>query len=250
LLAFIMTSTLASAFSALSDPSALQARIAFSRHVSAALDKCGRTLWAFGLYSDTPGREAIAIVTQIAADLSAGTIELYSRDNWYAGAALVRQLIETEYLLFLFGQLPSEAIGWRQSDHALRRSFFSPAQMRRRSEGRFRSDEYAAHCERGGHPTPLAHSFLEEHGQKKQANIWLWSDLAQHLERIWFSFCAAVDALHVAHVRVVADSRAQFQSWLDALCADDPAYGWFDLGSIPSDGEQSQAQAGAGKHMR
>lgn len=228
--------SLAEVFARLQEPRALAARIEFCTNVASALQATGRALWSFGLAADLPTREALAIVTQMSGDLAAGAVVMYSQENWYAGAALVRQLVEAEYLLFLFAENVQEATQWRQSTSEERKDFFTPAKMRKRSNGRFRTSEYAAHCERGGHPTPLGHMFLAEHATPFASNVWLWSDLAQHLERLRLSYEAASRKIGVAEVRAVAESLSEFNVWLAALVAGDPTYGWFDLSGIKDGG--------------
>lgn len=224
------------AFARFQEPHAVAARIKFCGKVASALQNSGRVLWAFGLAHDLPAREALAIVTQMAGDLAQGAVDLYSRENWYGGASLVRQLVETEYLLFLFAESALEAERWRNSTSEERKGFFTPAKMRKRSGGRFRSSEYAAHCERGGHPTPYGEMFLAEHTTRFGSNLWLWSDLAQHLERLWSSFDAAVAKLNLADIQTVAAARAEFQVWLAELVANDSAYRWFDLSGVRNEG--------------
>src|SRR6185312_12768799 len=70
--------------------------------VADALQESGRRLWVFGLAIDQPHRTATALITQMGGELGKGAALLFSAKNWYAGAALVRQLVELEYLMYLF----------------------------------------------------------------------------------------------------------------------------------------------------
>lgn len=156
-------------------------------------------VWAFGM-AEGP-RRALAIVGQIAGELAVGATQLYDEQRWYAGAALVRQLIEAEYLLFLFASDRDEPMRWLNASKKEARDMFAPANMRKRSKGRFNASEYWTHCEIGGHPRRAGHVLLREHLIPIEGRIAFfnpdvqWVDLAQHLERLWLHYVAAV-SLH------------------------------------------------------
>jgi len=71
--------------------------------------------------------------------------------------------------------------------------------MRKRSHARFRTEEYASHCERGGHPREAGAFLLPGHNDSRQLaeGRWQWLDLAQHLERLWSSVPSALEAHHI-----------------------------------------------------
>lgn len=165
--------------------------------VAEELDGLAAQVWAFGLSEGA--RRAFAMVAQMGAELAVGAVQLYTLERWYAGAALVRQLIEVEYLLFLFATDATEPKQWLSASRAEAKKTFSPAAMRQRSAGRFRVEEYQAHCERGGHPRPSGHTLLREHHTpvsvaplKLMDPTYQWIDLAQHLERLARHYMAAV----------------------------------------------------------
>lgn len=164
--------------------------------VADELDALAAQVWAFGL-SEGP-RRAMAIVAQMGAELAVGASQLYSMERWYAGAALVRQLIEVEYLLFLFVLDPGAPNRWLNASSEEIRLMFSPKEMRARSGGRFRAEEYSAHCEMGGHPRSKGHVLLREHNLLTE-HVFVpeiqWVDLAQHIERLWVHYVASV-SLH------------------------------------------------------
>src|SRR5438128_2475145 len=112
---------------ALVDTSAHRVREEFCEQASNAVDACGRVLLAFGCGADMPEREGLALVCQAAGELSIATVALYRAERWYAGAALVRQFIECEYLVYLFAQDVGHSIKWRQSTREERLDFFKPA---------------------------------------------------------------------------------------------------------------------------
>lgn len=221
--------TLSDYLAKLPDPSARIAREQFCVGVTRLMDSAGRALWAFGLATDDPKREALALVAQMAASLSQGAALLYSSENWYAGAGLVRQLVETEYLMFLFSTDAEAAARWRASTSEERRTLFTPAKMRKLSNGVFRDSEYWAHCDRGGHPTPLGQGLLSEHRPELGTNQWLWIDLAQHLERFWGYFDVAIETLNLENVRAAADARIAYAPLHTRWQANDPCAGWVAL---------------------
>jgi hypothetical protein len=165
--------------------------------LSEELDELAAQVWAFGMSEGA--RRAFAMVAQIGAELSVGAAKLYNAERWYAGAALVRQLIEVEYLLFLFAIDDEEPLRWLKASDEEARKTFAPAQMRKRSAGRFQVEEYGVHCKIGGHPrvdghillreriTPISSSPLELFNPAIQ-----WVDLAQHLERLATHYMAGV----------------------------------------------------------
>ncbi len=134
----------------------------------------------------------LATVTQIAGQLSAGVMSLLDAGNTYAAAALVRQLVEVEYLAWAFAEDEAEAAAWLRSSAQDRLRMWQPRHLRDRSSGRFRGVDYARHCERGGHPTPAAMAILPDHRQGIPP--WFWRlDLAVHAASTWAYVHTAAD---------------------------------------------------------
>jgi hypothetical protein len=165
--------------------------------VAGELDALASQVWAFGMSRGS--RRALAMVAQMGSELAVGAALLFEANRWYAGAALVRQLIEVEYLLFLFATDAAEAGKWLKASSEEARKVFTPREMRKRSNGRFQADEYSTHCDLGGHPRPRGHRLLrdpatvpgiEPSGLENPAVGWV--DLAQHLERLWGHYVEAV----------------------------------------------------------
>jgi len=147
-------------------------------------------------------------------------------ENWYAAAALCRQLVEVEYLVWLFGIEPSEAQAWLSATQEDLRRIFSPSALRKCSEGRFRDQEYWRHCELGGHPNPKAAFLLPEHilpddKHSLPTSEWMWVDLGQHLERLWSFAEIATKALGLETVRIVVDARRDIDNVLQRWHAED-----------------------------
>jgi hypothetical protein len=225
--------------SALADPDSSAARIALCREVSGAFTACGNVLWAFGL-PITPYRRALAIVGQMAGTLSCGSVSMMDDKNWYAAAALTRQLVEVEYLLFLFADDPNEASRWLSADPDQLRRWYALSAMRKRSAGRFRDGEYWSHCEIGGHPHPKAHFLLPEHFSRDEGGVssldctWLWVDLGQHLERGWGFFQSAVGRDGLSDVGIVAATLPRVTEALSEWHRMDPCAD--RLTTLPIDG--------------
>ena len=163
---------------------------------------------------------AVSTVVQMAAELSAGVITLLDCQQRYAAAALIRQLIETEYLLSAFDADFSRATVWHQSTPADIRRTFRPATIRR--WGGFSDREYWVHCETGGHPSPQG-AYLLRHGSKQDDEVvisTMWGDLAKHLRRVWTAVHSLLATHHARFTRVrsqeiavVGDIEAR---WFDA----------------------------------
>ena len=154
----------------------------------------------------------LGIVVQIGGELAGGAVVLLRAGRHYPVAALVRQLVEVEYLALAFSEDQALTRDWLTSTPEQLRALFQPAAMRRRSGGRFRDSEYWRHCESGGHPHPRGAPLLPEHSGTFAGNEWLWGDLAQHLDRLWRSlldtvkqheWTALLDAIDVAAVEAV-----------------------------------------------
>ncbi|MGP0070322.1 MAG: hypothetical protein ACLPWF_00110 [Bryobacteraceae bacterium] len=172
----------------LSNPRAIALRESTCSALAEALAATGAVLWAFGL-ADHP-RRAIASAIQMGGEMARGAVLLLRDDNRYAAAALVRQVVEIEYLLCLFTLDKDEPLRWASSDLEAVRKEYQPSRMRERCGGRFRSTEYSSHCQVGGHPRFAAGYVLPEHirtGPLTDAVIFAagWVDLAQHLVQVW-----------------------------------------------------------------
>ena len=90
----------------LNDPGALTLRESTCGSLAEALAATGAVLWAFGM-ADWP-RRAIAAAIQMGGETARGAVTLLRDNNRYGAAALVRQIVEIEYLLFLFAQDTSD----------------------------------------------------------------------------------------------------------------------------------------------
>lgn len=136
----------------------------------------GRQLWCEGYFFGTDRRDGLspgaygddaivglALVCQIAGELGRGCGQLLTTGNRYAMAALLRQLIEVEYLAWWLGEHPERAAEWLRATPDQLDSFFRPGALRQQADGLFRRSEYQAHCQLGGHPHPSARVLLPDH---------------------------------------------------------------------------------------
>ena len=97
---------------------------------------------------------AVSLLLRVAGQLVSASVDLFGDGRHYAAAALLRQLVEIEYLAWAFEARDSDAERWLRSTAEERRDFFTPAKLRKAAQGKFRSKDYGHHCEMGGHRVP------------------------------------------------------------------------------------------------
>jgi hypothetical protein len=98
--------------------------------------------------------------------------------------ALVRQLVEVQYLADAFAADHEIAGDWMRADGNRRRSYWQPDQVRKRADGKFLPMDYWRHCDLGGHPTREGLPMLPALSDRIPTAYW-WTDLAGHLVAIW-----------------------------------------------------------------
>jgi hypothetical protein len=205
----------------LASPHAAALRETTCSVLAEGLAATGAVLWAFGL-AEQP-RRAIAAAIQMGGETARGAVLLLRDNNRYGAAALVRQVVEIEYLLCLFALDKDEPSRWASSDLESVRKEYQPARMRERCGDRFRSTEYSSHCQVGGHPRFAAGYVLPEHvriGPLSDAVVFAagWVDLAQHLVRVWRwveEILQTYDLLDVGLAKSsLVQSKAAIDLWL------------------------------------
>jgi hypothetical protein len=169
---------------ALADEPAHVARVAFARAGTRAFEAVGRHLYLSGDVLRDDSAKGVSLATRIGSALARGTCDLLDAANAYGASALLRQFVEVEYLLWTFADDPQDATRWLHASRSQLEGRFRPAAMRKRSGGRFRSAEYRAHCDTGGHPSPRGW-FLVAHRPPVDPVRSNWVDLGQHLSRGW-----------------------------------------------------------------
>ncbi|WP_375404639.1 hypothetical protein [uncultured Sphingomonas sp.] len=122
------------------------------------------------------------MLLRIASQLVSASADLIMDGRAYAGSALIRQLVEIEYLAWAFETKDAEAARWLRSTREERQSFFTPAKLRKAAQGRFRGTDYGHHCELGGHPVPGSGVLLNDDASMAQLML---SDALGHSGRIW-----------------------------------------------------------------
>ena len=181
--------------SAANDPSQIEARVKLAKFTTQCFDKVGSLLHLSGHIVGPDRRSgaspfghgsdetvAIALLLRITAELIAASTDLFMSGKVYAAAALIRQMVEVEYLAWAFETRNHDAERWLRSSKAERQDFFTPAKLRKAAGERFRSKDYGYHCELGGHPVPTSAILLD--GETSIAQMLL-SDSLGHAGRIW-----------------------------------------------------------------
>lgn len=219
------------------DPGNMAARMRYVSEILALIINIGDWLaidsWlGGGKVADTELREeagrafsefrAVSTVVCMAGELADAAVDMAGKKRYYAVGALIRQLIECEYLLALFNVDLQHARRWRESTPDEVRKEFSPATMRRLTG--FANQEYWNHCDTGGHPAPKGARLLEKLDLTRQS--WPYSaaelliDLGLHLHRIWKALDALLVKHHARYVQVRAAQRRQaedaWSQWQEA----------------------------------
>jgi hypothetical protein len=165
---------------------------------------------------------AVSTVACMAAELADAAVDMAVRQRYYAVGALIRQLIECEYLLTWFNNDLAHARTWRESTPEEVRRSFRPGTMRQLTG--FPDQEYWKHCETGGHPAPSGARLLQKLDPTRTSWPYqaaeLLIDLGLHLRRTWRAFDALLVKYHARYAQVRADERSQaeevWREWLEA----------------------------------
>jgi len=180
---------------AATDPTQISARVALAKFTAQLFDKVGTVLDLSG-HIVGPDRKsgaspfghgsdetvAISLLLRIACQLISASTDLFLDGRTYAAAALIRQMVEVEYLAWAFETRDHDAERWLRSSKDERQEFFTPAKLRKAAGERFRSKDYGYHCELGGHPVPTSAILLND---KVSVAQMLLSDSLGHAGRIW-----------------------------------------------------------------
>jgi hypothetical protein len=154
-------------------------------HTAKAFQAVGRHMAS---RTSLPGDDGDAVramgnLLQMAGELAFAASRMLSGNEHYAGAALVRQIVEIEYLTWTFKEAHASVTAWLNSTFDDRMKVFSPRQLRANSKGRFLFKVYQDHCEQGGHPVPRGIFLLGGH-EVGPAQVIL-VDLLTHCWRTW-----------------------------------------------------------------
>ena len=196
-----------------------------------ALAEVGTLLWTIGYHLGPDRAEGespfgfgnddvvgLSVVCQVGGQLTRGILDLLDVGNVYAAQALLRQIVEVEYLAQAFAEQDDVAAEWLRADRPARLKFWSPARLRKQAKGRFLREDYWRHCELGGHPTPEARLLLPHH--KTMPAAFVSADFAGHLFGLW---AGVVKAIGVRRAQLPDEIAAPFSKvdaavamWLDA----------------------------------
>jgi hypothetical protein len=160
---------------------------------------------------------AVSLLLRIGGQLTSAIADLFDDGRQYAAAALVRQMVEIEYLAWAFQTRDKDAERWLRSTREERESFFKPCKLRQASNGKFRGKDYGHHCELGGHPVPGSFILL-----KKDAVIGqlLLSDLLGHTGRIWDHLLDWAGANPLAALILVRHREGMWRRYTEWKAAD------------------------------
>jgi hypothetical protein len=179
---------------------------------------------------------AVSTVACMAAELADAAVDMAIKERYYAVGALIRQLIECEYLLAWFNDGLEHARTWGESTPAKVRDSLQPKHMRKLTG--FSNQEYWKHCDTGGHPAPSGARLLRKLDPARKSWPYqaaeLLIDLGLHLRRIWRALDALLVKHHARYVQVRANERSQAEeAWTVWLEADPVAAALIEVRSRP-----------------
>ncbi|MGA3984450.1 hypothetical protein [Ralstonia nicotianae] len=181
-------SNLVAAFSsAATNENIVAARYEVLDSATVAYNSMAEELHVAGYIAKSDRLNATALLLRLGAELIGGIALLLRNQREYPAGALLRQLVEVEYLTFLAYADPSQLERWYAADSETLRQQFKPQAMRKASDGLFRDQEYWLHCEVGGHPHPRARILLRAYQSPLPPNASLLPDSVQHACRLWIS---------------------------------------------------------------
>jgi hypothetical protein len=219
---------IAAARAAATSPSQITVRYDLAKFTAETFTRVGEELQAVGhiFGGDRVGGKspyghgsdeiiAVSLLFRIAGQLASASADLFADGRHYAAAALLRQMVEIEYLAWAFECRDNDAERWLRSSADERRNFFTPAKLRQAANGKFRGKDYGYHCELGGHPVPNSNVLLQRNEVTCQL---LLSDLLGHTGRIWDHFLGwSVDnEWAVAIHRQRDDMHGKYDAWKKA----------------------------------
>jgi len=164
--------------------------------VSSALSELSDILETADSFAENQTVRGIALLCRLVSGLGQGIATLLGEDNVYGASALLRQLVEIEYLAFVGFQDPQRIGDWHASDQETLRKGFTPQKMRAESGGLFADQEYWLHCQIGGHPNPKAWMLFHETNGANQI-CFIAPDSVHHLRRLWTSMRLLLERLEL-----------------------------------------------------
>jgi len=188
-----------------SDPVMRQSRIDTAVALAKAMNRAANYLHNRRIdlreLREAEARDCYAGLSQIsftAAALGAGVIQLIGSNNHYPAFALIRQLVETEFVLWKFQHDPTLIPAWLNSERDAREQSWKPSRIYRDGDNDYRQKDYSGHCEMGGHPTPVG-TLLAAGNRSPVAEAGALGDLILHLRDSYNHMLSAADALDVRY---------------------------------------------------
>ncbi|GGC84256.1 hypothetical protein GCM10011512_08850 [Tersicoccus solisilvae] len=219
---------------ALTNKAGARARKKAALALGDAMIETGEILWHAGYFvgpdrvigdwpSEFGSNSVVGISTalQIGGELIESSARLLEAEKRYAAMALIRQVVEVEYLGWAFAEDANRtAATWLHADSEERRKLWQPRHLRDSSSGLFRGSDYALHCERGGHPTPEARRFLPGHSDVIDEGF-IWYEICVHGGSAWDYFMTALDRQpsstpfqdHIESLKSFSTFRKAWENW-------------------------------------
>ncbi|MGX1770850.1 hypothetical protein ACWIGW_01960 [Nocardia brasiliensis] len=155
--------------------------------------------------------EGACRVAVTAAALGAGVIQLIGVNNHYPAYALIRQIVETEFVLWKFQHDPSLVDAWLNSDRESREQGWKPSRIYRDDDNDYRQKDYSGHCEMGGHPTPTG-TLIAAGERSDIAEASVVGDLILHLRDSWKHILGVANALDVKYSQPSASIDTELET--------------------------------------
>lgn len=139
--------------------------------------------------------EGLALLAVTAKRLAAGIVQLCNLLNIYPAWTLLRQIVESEFILWKFSQDAALIPLWLHSTADERRQKWKPTKIYRDNDNDYRQKDYWVHCEMGGHPTPNGARVASRGLIHPVTWASLLSEMTDHLWDAWRNLLNAVTAV-------------------------------------------------------
>lgn len=167
----------------------------------------------------------MGVLALTAGELALACSLLFREQLVYAGAALLRQVVECEELARAFLEQDGLGRAWSRSTHADRQRQWAPATVRKRVPTTWAQRDYSLHCDMGGHPSPDSGRLLHRDASAESGRLLAY-DACFHLSRTWQLLHEAVLRDCPQLVERVTDAAAVAQEAIVVWQATDPMHEW------------------------
>lgn len=163
---------------------------------------------------------AIESIAFACGALAAGIYQLASEGNLYPAAALLRQVVEVEFILWKFTQDTQQPQAWIESTPDERRANWRPSTIYRDNNNAYRQKDYSNHCELGGHPTPLGTKVACGLAELRTIEANILADLVGHCNDAWQHLMASTRLLDSEYKTDLASELLDLDRQHESLMAD------------------------------